>query len=399
MNSAPPSSVARCTTAGLRAVLVLAWLVLTTVVACGSPKPRGCPDCDGGDGGGNGPSMPVLRTNIGVDLARIAFFAVFMGTSGSYVICCCFFIYGIRSFAFDGGYDFDGGNDSDGGIKGPGLYALTLSGDTLLVQLVEEGNPRASGGSLNQPQISAILPTPTWVLFSTPLYSVYPSHADGGSDTGAEKVICSLIAARRSDGALYCAPLIIGFGSGAFDDRYPLAQSNAAGDMVIAEGAAQTALDTPPDISSYYLYRIALSETEGPSATLATTIHPNFFLVNPASDFFVNYYPVPLDQATTACKVFPVGGGTPFTLAGRHDAFVTVGGRAAPTRTPSTPPAVAAAAGRSTARSPPSPGTAPPSSRPRRSPLSPTATPTAASIPSPTGSTCSARATWRSSRS
>ncbi|MDP3231131.1 MAG: hypothetical protein Q8N26_00045 [Myxococcales bacterium] len=193
--------------------------------------------CPRGNEGDAPRSSTVLRKNLGLDLAQVtAFVALAAPRPGQPLSGVA-----TRRSALEGG---------------PRLLALTLSGETLAVSLAEQGTPDA--GDVEQPRIIAVFPTASWVLFSTPNFSV---------ERNGEEVACSIIAARRSDGALFCAPLFANSPNGWSGNNVESSiVANAAGDVVaflaIAVGPMRAI-----DPNGQRLYRLTLGET--PTATVA----------------------------------------------------------------------------------------------------------------------------------
>jgi hypothetical protein len=308
----------------MRARLGLVALAVVALLGCGHHEGEGSPP-DGGawfpdggawppdggawppDGGGPHTPQPVLRQSLGIDLSQVRAFAVVSGASNAGLV-------------MRGGSPLD---SDDGGVPtGPQLLALTLDGDVLVVTLVENGDPQS--GVVSQPEVQQIYPTASWVLFSTPGFNVLRKLGDGSY----EPIPCSLIAARRSDGALYCAPLVIGMPN-VIDGRFARVQTNAAGDVAYAF-AAMMPDGSPqlPDTTDFRLYKITLGGADGPTAALATNsarYQVLWFLANAAGDLMINYWPTPLDQSVTRTEILPADGGATFTLQGEHDSFVICG--------------------------------------------------------------------------
>ncbi len=249
----------------------------------------------------SGASVPVLRKNIGMDLSQVGSFAVVSGASAASTSSAL----RSRLSAVD-----DTSGSSDGGSNQPRLLALTLSGETLDVSFVEEGNPSATG-VIAQPVVSAIHTTPGWLFFSTFGFTAYKVHDDGSRDS----IDCVTIAARRSDGALYCSSLGIHSDGSSVDGAV---QSNAAGDTVYVASTDSS--------NNNIIYKLALSATDAPSATLVSAVtHANWFLSNATGDLLVNDFPSALDRSTNRTRVLPLAGGDAFTAAGAHNAFAISG--------------------------------------------------------------------------
>ena len=265
------------------------------LAACGG-KPNG------NDNGGQ--SATVLRKSVNVDLAQVSSLVVLgqNNTSSS-----------PANPALSAGYAQKHALQADPS-SGPQLLALTLTGEVLNVSFVENEDPQSTG-RVPQPPIQAIFPTSTWVLFSAPEFRVNVRREDGG----IEMVDCRTIAARRSDGALYCAPLGTQLGTGG-DPLGSTASANAAGDVVYAIGAT-------PQSPDRTVYKIMLEQAGGPTAVVAFDpyINPNRFLSNAAGDLYVNFTPSQLQPSVTTSKIIPIDQGSPFTLQGQINVFVVSG--------------------------------------------------------------------------
>lgn len=250
----------------------------------------GCPAGPGEPGPGPG-SSTVLRKNLGLDLAQVTAFVALATPSPGQPLSGV----ATRRSALEGG---------------PRLLALTLSGETLAVTLVEQGTPDA--GEVEQPRIRSVFPTASWVLFSTPNFNV---------SREGEEVACSIIAARRADGALFCAPLFANNGWSGNDTETTIV-ANAAGDVVAFLAAAVTPSHTV-DPDGVRLYRLMLGET--PTATVA--LNPQGlglfqFRMNAAGDLFVTR-PLSMLSQTMRSEILPVDGGPAFTLQGTHGGAVS----------------------------------------------------------------------------
>jgi hypothetical protein len=272
------------------------------------PPDGGNPQRDGGnvppDGGNSQVPRPMLRSSIGIDLSQVSAFAAVSGTSNA-------------SPSPHGGLSpMDGGDD--GGVPpGPQLLALTQDGDVLVVILVEDGSP-AGGGVVAQPRVEAIYPTPAWIFFGTPGFRVSTTR---GGNSGAP-IDCFTVAARRSDGALFCGGLSL-VGGPLYGEPEPLARwiyASAAGDVVYVL--------THDVLNQVIVYQITFDEVAGLTATLVgQSLHPRWALTNAAGDLLVNYFTNPLDPTTSVTKIYPVHGGAAFTLAGDYNSYA-IGGEA-----------------------------------------------------------------------
>ncbi|HJX62898.1 MAG TPA: hypothetical protein VJ860_02985 [Polyangia bacterium] len=303
--------------------LCLLALVLLALPGCskkdGVPNdPRNNPNDPRNNPGGGG-SNPVLRANIGIDLGQVSSFVALRGASSSG--------QALRLEVYRAP-DTDPVSP-DGGMTSPSprLLALTLSGEVLEVSLVEEGNPQAAGNVVEQPGVRAIFPTHTWVLFSTPGFGLNVQPGDGGAsnDGGPAQISCGIIAARRADGALFCAPLYVNNGWEGTDTNNSIF-SNGAGDVVytMAYVAGAQGMVAP---DSERLYKITLPDKGGPIATPALDF-PIFMLqtfrVNGTGDLFVNYPASAMDPVGTS-KIIPLDGSSAFTVPGQHNNYAIAG--------------------------------------------------------------------------
>jgi hypothetical protein len=236
----------------------------------------------------------VLRASIGLDLAQVKSFIVLSGTSGSHNPSPTSYTAAL-------------GGDSPGG-----LVALTLTGELLSVSFVtgDAGAP--------QPRVEAIYPTPAWIFFSTPSLSVSTTRGNHGGDP----VDCFTVAARRADGALFCAGLGL-VGGPLYGEPEPLDRwifASAAGDVVYVL--------THDAVNQGIVYQVTFDEVAGPTATLVgKSLHPRWMLTNAAGDLLVKYFTTPLNPTTSVTEILPVHGGAAFTLAGDYNSYA-IGGEA-----------------------------------------------------------------------
>jgi hypothetical protein len=285
-------------------LLARVWLVVPVClfIACGRPGP----------GGENGPSAGVLRKTLSIDLAQVSTLLTLKstGTSTSPLEAAP---TGSRRYARDTG-------DPAGGSTGPQLFAVSLSGELLQVSFVEP--PAGQSGSPPEPQVRGILPTASWIVFSLFDFKVSVAGADGGY----EEVQCPTLAARRVDGALFCAPLATNVEGDGPGDPFgqKVASSNAAGDVVYTTGWV------PPSIRRV-VYRLRLSQDGGPAAELAADpfLEPNRMLSNAAGDLYVNYTPSALRPEVTQSRIVS-NDGSPFVLQSPINVFVATGKRGDP---------------------------------------------------------------------
>jgi hypothetical protein len=140
-------------------------------------------------------------------------------------------------------------------------------------------------------------------------------------------VQCPTLAARRVDGALFCAPLATNVeGDGAGDPLgQKVASSNAAGDVVYTTGWV-------PPSNTRLVYRLVLGQAGGPTAELAADpfLQPNRMLSNAAGDLYVNYTPSALRPEVTQSRIVPLNGSSPFVLQSPINVFVATGKRGDP---------------------------------------------------------------------
>ena len=274
----------------------------------------GCSGNGPGDGG-SGNKGGVLRDKLGIDLSRVTAFAA-LSASGAAGQSLSGTSSGLLATA---GLRAESNDDT----PQPRLFALTLSGELLEVTLVEQADPQGPASVLTQPKVIAIYATPTWVLFSTPAFSTAVRAAgDGGASADTR---CDLIAARRSDGALFCSPMWANVGWGGQTLETSI-DSNAAGDVVylyagVSQGMGMVNAD------SFGVYKLALGGEAGPTATLAVTQHVvawHTFRSNAAGDLFVSYVATALGGVMTL-RILPVDGGPAFTVQGTSNSGVVAG--------------------------------------------------------------------------
>jgi hypothetical protein len=281
--------------------LGLLALVLLSLLGC-SKKDAGDPNDPRNNPGGG----PVLRANIGIDLGQVSSFVALRGAGSSG--------QALRAALDDVAAPAPVS-------PGPRLLALTLSGEVLEVSLVEEGNPQAAGNVVEQPPVKAIFPTRKWVLFATPGFGLNVQPGDGGAsnDGGPAQISCGIIAARRADGALFCAPLWVNNGWVGTDANNSIF-SNGTGDVVYTmAGVVGPQGMVAPD--SERLYKLTLPDAGGPIATPALDF-PIFMLqtfrVNGTGDLFVNCIASSMDQVGTS-KIIPLDGSSAFTVPGQYN--------------------------------------------------------------------------------
>lgn len=190
--------------------------------------------------------------------------------------------------------------------------ALTLDGEAVSVSFVDGGG---------EPPVEAIYPTASWILFSLRDFRI--TVDDGVVD-------CDTIAARRSDSALFCAPLRIRPGNSGAVLEGATVQATPAGDLVYAVSGSD-----PNDLS---VYRIALGADGGPTASLVDMpplamvefFGGSWFLPNGAGDLLVRYVPDPVVPHVSMAQVLPLDGGDPFPLDSSAVNTAVAGERGAP---------------------------------------------------------------------
>lgn len=151
------------------------------------------------------------------------------------------------------------------------------------------------------------------MLFSTPNFSV---------ERNGEEVACSIIAARRTDGALFCAPLFANSPNGWSGTNVESSiVANAAGDVVAFLANVVGPMRTVDPEAR--LYRLTLSETPTATVALNTQGLPIFqFRMNAAGDLFV-IRPVSMLGQMMKSEILPVDGGPAFTVQGHHGGAVS----------------------------------------------------------------------------
>ena len=251
--------------------------------------------CGSSDGNGQTQKYPVLRKNIGLDLAQVASFAVVGGGQGA------------QPFWSGGGY-----GTILAALEGPGLVALMLSGDISPVALVEMSDGSANTG--NQPSINAIYSTPQWVLMSTGGWQLTQPQADGQP----KSVQCPTIAVHRPDGAMYCASIAIHSTGGNGEDlEYPV-HANSSGSVVF--------LMSSDSLNRNIVYKLVAGPDGEPTANVVDPkLHPNWFVVNASGDMLVQSNSSSGTQDGAVMEIRPVDGSEPVTVTGAHNAYAIAG--------------------------------------------------------------------------
>ncbi len=283
--------------ARLPALRCRSLLALALLTACGSSNNSGT--ANDPDGSGQTQKYVVLRPNIGLDLSKVASFAV-VG-------------------AGTGGQPFWSGGDTGtliATLEGQGLVALMLNGDVSPVALTEMSD--GSTSTANQPAISAIYATPQWVLMSAGWQLPQPQP-----DGQTKFLDCQTIAVHRPDGAMYCASIGIRHtGTNGEDLEYPV-HANSSGSVVF--------LLSSDSLNRNIVYKLVAGPKGEPSASLVDAkLHPNWFVVNASGDMLVQSNSSASSQDGALMEIRPVDGADPVTVTGAHNAYSIAG---APTGT------------------------------------------------------------------
>jgi hypothetical protein len=240
-----------------------------------------CVDHDNSDSGmppNQQDEPPRLAEDIGIELGSVGSFVVQLAAESDMV---------------------DGQAWRAGGQQ---LFALTLDGELIELSLTEptEGGP----GSYAPPFIAQIHSTPQWIVFSTPSFVAYEVHEDMDVE-----IPCSMIAARRSDGALFCA----GLGVSSTGDNY--GNSDPGGESVLGSADGQLLYVVSRDeFGEGVVYRVE-TEGEGLSASLIEPIwRPRWLAINPAGDLLANYRPAGFDEGDALTQVYPADGTAPIDI-------------------------------------------------------------------------------------
>ena len=260
---------------------VLALVLACSPLACGHEDAEGV-DPSGGTGDPTGdesgePDVPVLAAELGVDLDQVAsFVAQDLPAAGLPA-------------------DPSGSGFRAGGENGAELYALTLDGEAIAVSLVEGGTT----GGFSPPPIRAIHGLPGWVLFETWGYTVYSLDTDP-----ATEIPCNTIAARRSDGALFCSELGIRSAGDNYGNRDPGVET------ALADATGELLYITSTDELADIMYRVAAPGFAGLTATWIESIwRPRWRSVNAAGDLLVDHLPAGVTEPSSVTEIYPADGG------------------------------------------------------------------------------------------
>jgi hypothetical protein len=243
-------------------------------IACGHDDAPPFQDPGDGDGDGDGDGEPPqLAEDIGIELASV----------GSFVV------QSAASDTFDGHWR----------AGGQQLFALTLAGELIELSLLEPSE--GASGSYAPPFIQQIHSTPAWVVFSTPGFIAYEVHEQMDVE-----IPCSMIAARRSDGALFCGDL--GIRSGG--DNYGNVEPGGATVLGDLSGELLYVVGTD-ELDQNVVYRVEAND-DGLSASLLEAVwRPNWLAVNATGDLLVNYVPAGGELVT---QLYPADGSTPIDV-------------------------------------------------------------------------------------
>jgi hypothetical protein len=287
--------------------------------------------CGNNPGNPNNGSSVVLRQSIGVNLAQVrSFVSIGSTTSQSTALRAAYFEAAFSSNQSDEGVASDCGQGGDGGQggdcgQGGGLFALTLSGGVEPVPIVESADPNVQVPAANQPNITAIFPTASWILFEAPGFQTGKKVETDGGAPRWDPVMCSMIAVRRADGALFCAPLYTNRDWSGRDLQTTIL-ANAAGDVVYAMLNVADVPAQPPS-GDAVLYRIVLGGDSGPTATPAINF-PVFMLhsfrANGAGDLYLSYIATAM-SGTMQTKILPLNGSSAFTVQGSANCAAIAG--------------------------------------------------------------------------
>ncbi len=276
----------------ISAIGLFASLLFSGVTACGSSD-NNSPGPNNNDDGytGNDQKYPVLRKNIGVNLAQVGSLAVVNGGSG-------------MQPAWSGG----GTGTIFGALEGQGLVALMLNGDVTPITLVEMSD--GTTATNNQVGINAIYATPQWVLLSAGGWNIQKPGPDGKP----VQVMCMTVAVHRPDGAMYCAPIgIRSFGGNSADQQYPV-RANKSGSVVYLMSA--------DSLNRNIVYKLVASPTGEPVATVVDAkLHPNWFVTNASGDLLVQSALAESTMSASLTQIRPVDGAEPVTVTGAHNEF------------------------------------------------------------------------------
>jgi hypothetical protein len=279
-----------------RVASLFAAVLVATLGGCGSNNNNNNnPDgATGDDGGGQQQKFPVLRKNIGLDLAQVNSFAVVGNGSG-----------GVPAWS--------GGDTATllGALEGQGLVALMNSGDVTPVTLVEMSD--GSTATNNQLQIHAIYATPQWVLMNGG-GQIYKAQPDGTP----VPVACLTIAVHRPDGAMYCANIgIRDSGNNGDTIAYPV-HANSSGSIVY--------LMSMDSLNRNVIYKLVAAPTGEPVATLVDAkLHPNWFVVNGSGDLLAQSSTSDGVPGGSLTQIVAVDASQPVTLTGAHNEYAIAG--------------------------------------------------------------------------
>jgi hypothetical protein len=271
------------------------WLFIAALWGVG-----GCSSDPGSSAEGQGQKYQVLRKNIGVQLSKVASFAVVGSGPGG------------QGIWHGGGY-----STLLAALEGPGLVALMLTGDVSPVALTEmaDGSPNLG----QQPPITAIYSTPQWILMSTGGWQLAQPQQDGAPSF----LPCPTIAVHRPDGAMYCANLGIRHTGGNGEDLEFPVHANATGSAVFVLSS--------DSLQRNIVYKLTTGAHGEPSAKLVDPkLHPNWFVVNGSGDMLVQTATTAGMQGETLTQILPVDGSAAVTVTGSHNAYAIAGPAGSP---------------------------------------------------------------------
>lgn len=260
----------------------------------------GCSADDGTSPSGHGQNYQVLRKNIGVDLSKVASFAVVGNGPGG------------QGIWHGGGY-----SSLLAALEGPGLVALMLTGDVSPVALTQMADGSPANGQ--QPPITAIYATPQWILMNTGGWQLAQMQEDGQP----KFLPCATIAVHRPDGAMYCANIGIRHTGGNGESLEFPVHANASGSVVF--------LLSSDSINRNIVYKLVVGPNGEPSATLVDPkLHPSWFIVNGSGDMLVQSAVSGGAQGETVTQILPVDGSAAVTLTGSHNGYAIAGKAGSP---------------------------------------------------------------------
>jgi hypothetical protein len=230
---------------------------------------------------------PRLAAELGIELATVASFVVQAAPAS-------------------------GTRDRQWRASGQQLFALTLAGELIELSLIEEPSEGFSG-SYQQPIIQHLHSTSTWIVFATPNFVAYELHEDMDVE-----IPCSMIAARRSDGALFCADLGVRGTGDNYGNLEPGSQTvlgSATGDLLYVVSA--------DSVGENVVYRVETLGDDGLSGTLLESIwRTNWLAVNATGDLLGNYRPAGLEPPDSVTEIHLASGGPSLEVPTNSSEFI-----------------------------------------------------------------------------